>query len=132
MAYTTKDIHKMKAPYHRGAGAYTLSAILSILGVALILSDPQTIAVGKYFIISQGPGFMALLFGTIIWGIVELFTDRGKGTFSLLIRFVPSMFIGAIVGYIFGLVSGIGELLLVPVAQGNHFVAVAVFAQPPL
>lgn len=112
----------------RGAGAYILATLVFFTGLVIALSYPVTFFTGKVYVVGQGTEFFSVLVGGIAWSVLEIFTDRGKGAVSLILRFLFSFIPGAIIGYLFGALSNVGSLLLVPASQGNGIAAFAVVA----
>ena len=43
-------------------------------------------------------------FGNLVGRIVEMFTSAGKGTWQLVVRFVPAFIAGMFVGGLFGII----------------------------
>lgn len=111
----------------KGAGAYVLAAILLIATAVYAMSNPITDYTGKVYYITQGGAFFAVLTGGMAWSMLEIFTSRGAGFWDLAIRFIVSFIPGTIIGYVFGAVSNIGQLLLVPANEGNALAGFMLF-----
>jgi hypothetical protein len=55
----------------------------------------------------------------VFWALIELFTPPGRTYTDLLVRYIPALDIGLIVGGALGYFFNFGELVIVPAYNGN-------------
>lgn len=115
---TTKRVSKKKSHSKRWA-TITAGFILFALLLITFLSRPILSSVHGDFIISQGILFPAVVMSAIFWALIELFTPPGRSYTDLLIRYIPAMIIGLIVGGALGYLFNFGQLVIVPAYNGN-------------
>lgn len=100
-------------------GTVIFASILLLVELALLFSKPSFSFAGHTYYISQGIGTFALFVGGLFWAIAEMFTPAGRGFWTLFSRFLVAILFGGIIGGIAGAASNFGELVLVPVSNGN-------------
>ena len=100
-------------------GALAFGSALIIVMSALLFSKPSFGFSGHVYYISQGIGAFALFVGGLFWAITEMFTPAGRGFWTLFSRFLVAIIFGGIIGGIAGSASNFGELVIVPVSNGN-------------
>lgn len=109
-----------KIPDRRfSVGATVFASALVLVMLALLFSKPSFGFSGHVYYISQGIGVFALFVGGLFWAIAEMFTKAGRGFWTLFSRFLVAIIFGGIIGGIAGAASNFGELVLVPVSNGN-------------
>jgi uncharacterized integral membrane protein len=99
----------------------TITAGLFLFFLLLItfLSRPVLSKVHGEFLISQGILFPAVVMSAVFWALIELFTPPGRTYTDLLVRYIPALIIGLIVGGALGYFFNFGELVIVPAYNGN-------------
>ena len=99
----------------------TITAGLFLFFLLLItfLSRPVLSKVHGEFLISQGILFSAVVMSAVFWALIELFTPPGRTYTDLLIRYIPALIIGLIVGGALGYFFNFGELVIVPAYHDN-------------
>lgn len=99
----------------------TITAGLFLFFLLLItfLSRPILSNVHGSYIVSQGVLFPAVIMSAIFWALIELFTPPGRTYSDLLIRYIPALVIGLIIGGALGYFFNFGKLVIVPAYAGN-------------
>lgn len=109
-----------KIPDRRfSVGATVFASALVLVELALLFSKPSFGFAGHIYYVSQGVGAFALFVGGLFWAVMEMFTPGGRGFWTLFSRFLVAIIFGGIIGGIAGAASNFGELVLVPVSNGN-------------
>lgn len=116
---TTKRVKSQKKSHTKRWATITAGFILFALLLITALSRPLLSRVHGDFIISQGILFPAVVMSAIFWALIELFTPPGRSYADLLIRYIPALIIGLIVGGALGYLFNFGQLVIVPAYNGN-------------
>ena len=116
---TNEQLYKKVITKRMSVGSILLASILVLFELALIFSKPSFGFAGHTFYVSQGIGAFAMLIGGLFWAIAEMFTKAGRSFWTLFSRFFAAFLFGGIIGGIAGAASNFGELLLVPISNGN-------------
>ncbi len=103
---------------------WDLSSIgVLIIGVFLILiagfSKPSVDILSHHVVITQGIVLPAIVFGSILWALIEFFTPPARGPLSVLITVLPAFIIGGLVGGFLGYYYHFGQYVLEPAFNGN-------------
>ena len=112
---------KIKPTYGNwSVGAVIIAAIASLSIIALMFEKPTFAVFGNTYVITEGALIPGIIVGFAFWLIVEMFTSAGKGTWQLVVRFVPAFVAGMFVGGLFGLLFHFGRYVLLPIYYGNQ------------
>ena len=71
------------------------------------------------YIVSQGVLFPAVIMSSVFWALIELFTPPGRTYTDLLIRYIPALIIGLVIGGALGYFFNFGKLVIIPAYSGN-------------
>jgi hypothetical protein len=116
---TTKRVSKKVKSHSKRWATITAGFILFALLLITFLSRPLLSSVHGDFIVSQGILFPAVVMSAIFWALIELFTPPGRSYSDLLVRYIPALIIGLIVGGALGYLFNFGQLVIVPAYHGN-------------
>lgn len=119
MSESNQMLYKRVISRRMSVGSVLLASILVVVELALLFSKPSFGFAGHVYYISQGIGAFAMLIGGLFWAIAEMFTPAGRTFWTLLSRFLVAFIFGSILGGIAGAASNFGELVLVPISNGN-------------
>ena len=116
---TTKRVSKKVKSHSKRWATITAGFILFALLLITFLSRPLLSSVHGDFIVSQGILFPAVVMSAIFWALIELFTPPGRSYMDLLVRYIPAVIIGLIVGGALGYLFNFGQLVIIPAYHGN-------------
>lgn len=117
---TTKRIKtKPLATPKWSIGAVIVGLFGTLLLIVSLLSKPQFHILNHTVVLTQGVIAPAIMMGTLVWALVEVFTPPGKGIGDLLARIIPAFIIGSLVGGTLGYLLNFGGYVLNPAAHGN-------------
>ena len=101
--------------------AVVLAVLATFLELGVTLIKPTVDFAGKSLTVTNGMLGIGLLFGALIWALVEMFTPPGLHKRDLAFRFIGSFLLGMVLGVILAIVFGFGQYLLLPAYFKNVF-----------
>ncbi len=93
--------------------------IWSLMIAVSLFSQPSFDIVNHVVILNQGVVAPALIMGTIIWAIIELFSSAGRSIWQLLGRSFIGFLVGLIAGGFLGYEFNFGSYVIMAVYSGN-------------
>ena len=117
MSYTWNKKDQKDFDYATGIIAF----IIGLTAVITILSKPSIQVIGGRLYINQGVIIPALIFGTMIWSVSEVFTKATKKAYDIIIKVIIAFPIGLAIGGFIGYESNFGQLVLSPAYNGNPY-----------
>ena len=99
-------------------GAVVLGVLVFLTGLAAIMDRNVSIA-GHVVVISAGLAMSAILFGSLVWAFVEMFTKPGEKIFDLVWRFIFAYLVGGTIGALFAYAFNFGGYVIEPAIAGN-------------
>ena len=96
-----------------------IAGLVSILLVVLMFSNPAYLVVDHIAIDQQGVYVPALIFGAILWGIIELFSKPTGSHLRAIINAFFGFLFGLIIGGLLGYVLNFWGYVLIPAYYGN-------------
>jgi hypothetical protein len=96
-----------------------IAGIVSVLLMVLMFSNPAFLKVGHIDIDQQGIYVPALIFGGILWGIIELFSKPTGSHIRAVVNALCGFLLGLIIGGLLGYTLNFGQYVLIPAYYGN-------------
>lgn len=93
--------------------------IWALMIAVSLFSQPSFDIVNHVVVLNQGVIAPALIMGTIVWAIIELFSSAGRNIWQLLGRSFVGFIIGLIVGGFLGYEFNFGSYVILAVYSGN-------------
>ena len=110
---------KSEKGFDVGALVVAVIAITTMLVVYLV--PPQLTIFNHRLVVTQGIIVPGLLVGALLWGIIEIYTSRGKGKIDVILRPLLGFFIGAFIGGYLGYEFNFGQYIIVPAFHLNLY-----------
>ena len=114
---------KKNIPTHVGKwriGELVIGLLATLLLFVGLLAKPTYTIVGHVVVFNDGIIAPAIIFGAVVWAVIETLTPPGKSILDLIWRafigFVLGGFIGGFLGYEFGF----AQYIIVPAFNGNE------------
>jgi hypothetical protein len=98
-----------------------ISALIVISVLITFLSKPHISVMQGKIIISQGIIIPALIIGTMIWSLFEVFTRASKKAWNIILKVIIAFPIGLLLGGFLGYESNFGSLVITPAFNGNIY-----------
>ena len=111
-----------KIPTHMGKwhiGELIVGGLASIVLLIALLAPPSYTTINNVEVFSDGIIAPAIIFGAIIWAVIETLTPPGKGTVDLIWRAFAGFVIGGFIGGFLGYEFHFANYILVPAYNGN-------------
>ncbi len=100
-------------------GSLVIAAIAVAVMAWELLSRPVFMFSGHEFQVTQGMLAGGLLFGGLVWMIIEIYTPAGKGIVDLIARPFVGFAVGAFIGGFYGYEFNFGAYVILPAHEGN-------------
>ena len=100
-------------------GSLVIAAIAVAVMAWELLSRPVFMFQGHEFQVTQGMLAGGLLFGGLVWMIIEIYTPAGKGIVDLIARPFVGFAVGAFIGGFYGYEFSFGAYVILPAHNGN-------------
>ena len=102
-------------------GALVIAVIAITAMLVTYLVPPQFMIFNQKLVVTQGIIIPGLLVGAFLWGIIEIYTSRGKGKIDVILRPLLGFFIGAFIGGYLGYEFNFGQYIIVPAFHLNLY-----------
>ena len=122
------EIRKSEIGFDVGALVIAVIAITTMLVVYLV--PPQLTIFNHRLVVTQGIIVPGLLVGAFLWGVIEIYTSRGKGKIDVILRPLLGFIIGVLLGGYLGYEFNFGQYIIVPAFHLNlyaRYECVAIF-----
>ena len=110
---------KSEVGFDVGALVIAVIAIVAMLVVYVI--PPQIVLFNHRLVVTQGIIIPGLLVGAFLWGVIEIYTSRGKGKVDTIVRPLVGFIIGMLVGGYLGYKFNFGQYIIVPAFHLNLY-----------
>ena len=102
-------------------GALVIAVIAIVAMMVTYLMPPQLTIFNHKLVVTQGILIPGLLVGAFLWGIIEIYTSRGKSKIDVILRPLVAFIIGAFVGGFLGYEFNFGQYIIVPAFHLNLY-----------
>ena len=113
------ETRKSEIGFDVGAIVVAVIAIMTMLVVYLV--PPQLTIFNHRLVVTQGIIVPGLLVGALLWGIIEIYTSRGKGKVDVILRPLLGFIIGVLLGGYLGYEFNFGQYIIVPAFHLNLY-----------
>ena len=113
------ETRKSEIGFDVGAIVVAVIAIMTMLVVYLV--PPQLTIFNHRLVVTQGIIVPGLLVGALLWGIIEIYTSRGKGKVDVILRPLLGFIIGVLLGGYLGYELNFGQYIIVPAFHLNLY-----------
>ena len=113
------ETRKSEKGFDVGAIVVAVIAIMTMLVVYLV--PPQLTIFNHRLVVTQGIIVPGLLVGALLWGIIEIYTSRGKGKVDVILRPLLGFIIGVLLGGYLGYKFNFGQYIIVPAFHLNLY-----------
>ena len=113
------EIRKSEIGFDVGALVIAVIAITTMLVVYLV--PPQLTIFNHRLVVTQGIIVPGLLVGAFLWGVIEIYTSRGKGKLDVILRPLLGFIIGVLLGGYLGYEFNFGQYIIVPAFHLNLY-----------
>ena len=113
------EIRKSEIGFDVGALVIAVIAITTMLVVYLV--PPQLTIFNHRLVVTQGIIVPGLLVGAFLWGVIEIYTSRGKGKIDVILRPLLGFIIGVLLGGYLGYKFNFGQYIIVPAFHLNLY-----------
>ena len=113
------ETRKSETGFDVGAIVVAVIAIMTMLVVYLV--PPQLTIFNHRLVVTQGIIVPGLLVGALLWGIIEIYTSRGKGKVDVILRPLLGFIIGVLLGGYLGYEFNFGQYIIVPAFHLNLY-----------
>ena len=113
------ETRKSEIGFDVGAIVVAVIAIMTMLVVYLV--PPQLTIFNHRLVVTQGIIVPGLLVGALLWGIIEIYTSRGKGKVDVILRPLLGFIIGVLLGGYLGYKFNFGQYIIVPAFHLNLY-----------
>ena len=110
---------KSEKGFDVGALVVAVIAITTMLVVYLV--PPQLTIFNHRLVVTQGIIVPGLLVGAFLWGVIEIYTSRGKGKLDVILRPLLGFIIGVLLGGYLGYEFNFGQYIIVPAFHLNLY-----------
>ncbi len=102
-------------------GALVIAVIAITAMLVTYLVPPQFMIFNQKLVVTQGIIIPGLLVGAFLWGIIEIYTSRGKGKIDVILRPLLGFLIGVFIGGYLGYKFNFGQYIIVPAFHLNLY-----------
>ena len=113
------ETRKSEIGFDVGAIVVAVIAIMTMLVVYLV--PPQLTIFNHRLVVTKGIIVPGLLVGALLWGIIEIYTSRGKGKVDVILRPLLGFIIGVLLGGYLGYEFNFGQYIIVPAFHLNLY-----------
>ncbi len=113
------ETRKSEKGFDVGAIVVAVIAIMTMLVVYLV--PPQLTIFNHRLVVTQGIIVPGLLVGALLWGVIEIYTSRGKGKVDVILRPLLGFIIGVLLGGYLGYKFNFGQYIIVPAFHLNLY-----------
>ena len=113
------EMRKGEIGFDVGALVIAVIAITAMLVIYLV--PPQLTIFNHKLVVTQGIIIPGLLIGAFLWGVIEIYTSRGKSKVDVVVRPLLGFFIGVILGGYLGYEFNFGQYIIVPAFHLNIY-----------
>lgn len=114
---------KKNIPTHVGKwriGELVIGLLATLMLFVGLLAKPTYTIVGHVVVFNDGIIAPAIIFGAVVWAVIETLTPPGKSILDLIWRAFAGFFIGGLIGGFLGYEFGFAQYILVPAYNGNE------------
>ena len=126
---------KRNIPTHVGKwhiGELVIGLLATLMLFVGLLAKPTYTILNHVVVFNDGIIAPAIIFGAVVWAIIETLTPPGKGIIDLVWRAAAGFILGGFIGGFLGYEFGFAQYIIVPAYAGNsaailYLVSILVF-----
>ena len=112
-----------KMPTHVGKwriGELVIGLLATLMLFVGLLARPTYTIVGHVVVFNDGIIAPAIIFGAVVWAVIETLTPPGKSILDLIWRAFAGFVLGGFIGGFLGYEFGFAQYIIVPAFNGNE------------
>ena len=114
---------KRNIPTHVGKwhiGEIVIGLLATLMLFVGLLAKPTYTIVGHVVVFNDGIIAPAIIFGAVVWAVIETLTPPGKSILDLIWRAFAGFVLGGFIGGFLGYEFGFAQYIIVPAFNGNE------------